>query len=443
MKQPIKTFEELDRFLEEVEASGNDDEMRRLWHGCDFDWSSLFTWYPDKLRSLDPMSDEYFDLVVDFFRHLHGADYDLSNEGMSVNMDFIVPVGYPYSTRSPETVGGFLLAYGFIIRVMDIAPPATILDIGSGVGGLSIPLAKMGYDITCVDANADFLEVIRRSTSGLPNTITLVNANMEDLDFEEKFDVVLFMESFHHSLRHRKTLTSAIKNLKDDGKIVFAAEPIVSSYEALPYPWGPRLDGESIRSIRKYGWIELGFEEDYFYNLLRDVGFTYRRHTSSESPWADAIIATRGLRIGAGDTLNFFHGGNGAACLQSGWSGTEPFGTWSLGNNSSIHFFVPKDILVSPQLSINLQTYIFSSKDHGAQKVGVKVNGAAVAELNFSGNKIKLFSERIVLATDIIESSGSIQLEFHISNPKSPSQLGLSEDVRLLGIGIESLSVSI
>ena len=49
------------------------------------------------------------------------------------------------------------------------------------------------------------------------------------------------------------------------GAIVFAAEPIIDDFYC---PWGVRLDGQSAWSIRKFGWLELGFRTDYFRKTL-------------------------------------------------------------------------------------------------------------------------------------------------------------------------------
>jgi hypothetical protein len=56
-----------------------------------------------------------------------------------------------------------------------------------------------------------------------------------------------------------------LKNIiKDTGLICFASEPITD----FPHPWGLRLDGMSVWSIRSFGWLELGFDTAYFRNTL-------------------------------------------------------------------------------------------------------------------------------------------------------------------------------
>src|SRR5690606_32555575 len=107
----------------------------------------------------------------------------------------------------------------------------------------------------------------------------------------EPVDAVLFFESLHHCLPHAALLARAKEWLKPGGKLVLAAEPILpAETPILPYPWGPRLDGEALRAIRRFGWMELGFTEAYLFALLERLGWTWERARSGESHWADVIV---------------------------------------------------------------------------------------------------------------------------------------------------------
>ena len=94
-------------------------------------------------------------------------------------------------------------------------------------------------------------------------------------ELEDKFDAILFFESFHHSFDHFATIAHCRDRLATGGKIVFAAEPITN---AFAIPWGVRLDGMSLWSIRKSGWLELGFREDYFIDAMRRSGFRVQKY---------------------------------------------------------------------------------------------------------------------------------------------------------------------
>ncbi len=69
---------------------------------------------------------------------------------------------------------------------------------------------------------------------------------------------------------------------------MFASEPVTK----LPYPWGVRLDGESLWAMRRYGWLELGFDRTYFLRLLRREGFrVHRIHNPSLGDISQIIVA--------------------------------------------------------------------------------------------------------------------------------------------------------
>jgi SAM-dependent methyltransferase len=150
----------------------------------------------------------------------------------------------------------------------------------------------MGYRITCVDLNESNLELIRRATAALPVPATTLRADLNDFAPAQPVDAVVFFESLHHCLAHADLLVRAKTWLKPGGILVLGAEPILASEVAvLPYPWGPRLDGESLRAIRRFGWMELGFTEKYLFALLERTGWQWQRFRSGESHWADAIVA--------------------------------------------------------------------------------------------------------------------------------------------------------
>src|SRR5208282_2947790 len=87
---------------------------------------------------------------------------------------------------------------------------------------------------------------------------------------DRKFDAAIFFECFHHCSDHLGLLRGLSRAMGDDGKLFFAAEPISADFAM---PWGLRLDGGSLWAIRKNGWLELGFREDYFLAALRATGW--------------------------------------------------------------------------------------------------------------------------------------------------------------------------
>ncbi len=78
--------------------------------------------------------------------------------------------------------------------------------------------------------------------------------------------------------------------MRPGGKVLWAGEPIAP----MGYPWGLRLDGYSLWSTRTHGWLELGFDETYFAEILARTGWrATRTRLAAGSPLADVIVAIR------------------------------------------------------------------------------------------------------------------------------------------------------
>jgi SAM-dependent methyltransferase len=262
--ETISTLERLDEKLREVKEAGavSDDKMRAVFAG--------FRMIPPTDLPGDPYSSEYREKQFDLYRVISGRDsYDVDNEESNFPVDPNRP--FPYYTESPETVGHHLMGVGFIIQSMALAPGSTILELGSGWGNTTIALARMGYNVTAVDIDPNFVGLIAARAAKLSLSVeSRLGGYLEIDQLERRFDAVLFFESFHHCSDHLLLIEKLAKVLAPGGSVFFAAEPIT---DLFPVPWGVRLDGESLWAIRDNGWLELGFQESYFVRTLQRMGW--------------------------------------------------------------------------------------------------------------------------------------------------------------------------
>ncbi len=53
------------------------------------------------------------------------------------------------------------------------------------------------------------------------------------------------------------------------------------------------MDGQSLWSIRKHGWFELGFNDRYFVEVLAAEGWLATKYASGDTPVADVWVARR------------------------------------------------------------------------------------------------------------------------------------------------------
>jgi 2-polyprenyl-3-methyl-5-hydroxy-6-metoxy-1,4-benzoquinol methylase len=260
----LRTLDELDGKLREIDAAGavSDDAMREV-----FQTFKMGT--PTDLPS-DPASAEYADRQFEMYRRISGrTEYAIANERSDYAVDANRP--FPYYTESFDTVGHQLMAFGFIIRTMALPAGASVLELGAGWGNTTVALARMGYQVTSVDVDPNFVDLVRERGTKFGLSIDARQGEFLQVDqLGLTFDAVLFYESFHHCSDHRSLLERLGKVLNPGGRVFFASEPIDDSF---PIPWGLRLDGESLWAIRANGWLELGFQESYFVRMLLHLGW--------------------------------------------------------------------------------------------------------------------------------------------------------------------------
>ncbi len=86
-----------------------------------------------------------------------------------------------------------------------------VLELASGTGRVTIPLAKIGCSITGIDISANFVEYAKQKAENNKVSIPFYRADMRSFDLGEKFDLILLP---FNALCHIQDYTSII-NLLD------------------------------------------------------------------------------------------------------------------------------------------------------------------------------------------------------------------------------------
>ena len=104
----------------------------------------------------------------------------------------------------------------------------SVLELGVGTGRIAIPAAAMGFDITGIDLNEPMLERAREKSSRapLPGTLTLIQADMTELDLDKNdYDLVIIPA---HTLaletdqgRQLETLKRCADHMADNASLIF------------------------------------------------------------------------------------------------------------------------------------------------------------------------------------------------------------------------------
>ena len=89
----------------------------------------------------------------------------------------------------------------------------TILDVGSGSGGLAEKLIKEGYTVHCVSPSEYLADAIEEK---LGSKVKVYRSTCQDLQLEQQYDLVIFSESFQY-VQVNQALEKSIDALKATG----------------------------------------------------------------------------------------------------------------------------------------------------------------------------------------------------------------------------------
>lgn len=269
--ESITSLERLDAKIAECDAADSDAALREIF--------ATFRMEPP-LVGVDPFSGEYLSGQMALYKTIAEKNYQITNEETKFDIDAAARRPFPYGTNSAEVVGTQLLAIGSLLRRLDVPAGARILEFGPGWGNTTLAMAMAGYEVTAVDIEPRFCELIRRRAAQNNVSIQVVNSDfMWAENVKEPYDAVVFFECFHHCADHMRLLKALRTAVKPKGRVYFGAEPITDEF---PAPWGLRLDGESLWAIRKHGWLELGFTEKYFEQAMYAAGWDVVKYASGD-----------------------------------------------------------------------------------------------------------------------------------------------------------------
>jgi SAM-dependent methyltransferase len=121
----------------------------------------------------------------------------------------------------PDMVETFLLPLGpRLVEACGIGPGNVVLDVAAGTGNASIPAAKAGAKVTASDLTPELLQVgrVRAENEGL--ALEWVQADAEDLPFEdESFDVVISSIGAMFAPHHQQVADELVRVCRPGGKV--------------------------------------------------------------------------------------------------------------------------------------------------------------------------------------------------------------------------------
>lgn len=195
---------------------------------------------------------------------------------------------------SSAVAGDHLIALGHLVKLSDVQPGDDVLEYGPGFGQVGLAFARLGANVDAVDVNAAFCDAINAQAEFLHAPLRAHVGVFGDRPRPVDYKLIIFYECFHHAREFLKLIPRLRDLLRPDGKILMAGEPIADALDpGLPYPWGLRLDAESVAVVRWRGWYELGFQFDFLNACFERENMSVRRHPGLLSHYATAYEIRR------------------------------------------------------------------------------------------------------------------------------------------------------
>ena len=145
-----------------------------------------------------------------------------------------------------------------------------------------------------------------------------------------------------------------------------------------------------------------------------------------------------GSRYSYGDRIDFRKGGNSSDYILCGFSDQEKMGTWTCSEN--VYLFLLLNSTTKRDVNLYMSAFPFVSDKHQTLIIEVSVNGVAVKKLKYLISNSSQSLQIIKINNNIISSNkGNIVVEVKAKDLVSPSELGLSNDTRKLGLCVDSI----
>jgi SAM-dependent methyltransferase len=162
--------------------------------------------------------------------------------------------------------------------------------MGCGWGLSSEVAAYLGLQVSAVDINPFFVDLVNKRAERLGYNIVASVSPFHEYFANNAYDAILFYESLHHALLPWAVIRNLTRYLKPGGSVALAGEPINDYWWKY---WGIRLDALSIYCIRKFGWFESGWSLPFITNALNRAGLRTKIYCDPDPEIGYTIIGTK------------------------------------------------------------------------------------------------------------------------------------------------------
>jgi 2-polyprenyl-3-methyl-5-hydroxy-6-metoxy-1,4-benzoquinol methylase len=239
---------------------------------------------------LDPFGAEYRAVVLNHYRQITGRPYDMAYELHTPTHNGKL---YPYTHGNPLAVARQLIGTGHIIKTLLPKPGQRVLEMGAGIGHLAVPLAKLGCEVTALEIDPAYVDVLARRSEREDAPMRILHRDFLSIaDMRETFDLVVFCSCLHHTPNHLDVLRLVHERLALGGRVALCGEPID---ENLRYPWTLTYNRAGILQMVQDGWFESSYKVSYLMAAVQRAGFRVPSlHVCQETAFGNVLLAEHG-----------------------------------------------------------------------------------------------------------------------------------------------------
>ena len=201
----------------------------------------------------------------------------------------------------------------------------------------------------------------------------------------------------------------------------------------------PTMNG--YHGVLPENWYLVRFDDGYFSqakNYAAQLGIAdgLCEADFSSGAWKPVTV-TAGAPYSPGREIRFGTGGDAPAYQGLGWSYAEPGATWTIGPDAAL--FLRMDAGPAVNLRLAVRLIAFTPPQHPALHFAALVNGRRVGDWRARAGGPNREYSAAVPATLIHD--GVTRIEFHMDDARSPAELGISFDMRKLGVALQTLTL--
>lgn len=121
--------------------------------------------------------------------------------------------------------------FKFIEAIIADRQPQRILDVGCGVGKVSLELGQRFPDVEVTGIDSDRPSIIHARRAGLSKNVRLLHVS--DLELHESFDIIIASEVLEHVEQPEEFLLSLRRRLKENGRLVLTVPNGYGPFEIM------------------------------------------------------------------------------------------------------------------------------------------------------------------------------------------------------------------